>query len=62
MADPLDMAKEARALTGKPDATVKREGTLVIVDGAPSLWLESPIATRPQDWAPAARAILFPTH
>lgn len=38
---------------------IERRGCVVHIDGEPALWLETPIATRPQDWAPAARAMLF---
>jgi hypothetical protein len=33
---------------------------VIHVDGNPTLLLNSPVMTRPQDWAPAARAILWP--
>jgi hypothetical protein len=39
---------------------VHRSGTTFYFDGAPTLELNSPILTRPQDWAPAARRIVFP--
>lgn len=38
---------------------MKREGVTVFIDGAPTLQLNQPIATRPQDWAPATAALIF---
>lgn len=38
---------------------VDRRGTTIFIDGAPTLELNSPILTRPQDWGPVARRYLF---
>lgn len=46
-----------RGLTGA--RTVDRRGTTIFIDGAPTLELNSPILTRPQDWGPVARRYLF---
>lgn len=37
----------------------ERRGTTVYIDGVPTLFLESPIATRPQDWTPTQAALIF---
>lgn len=39
---------------------VERRGLTVHVDGAPALHLAGPLLTRPEDWAPTARALLWP--
>lgn len=38
---------------------VERRGTTIYVDGVPTFELVEPILTRPMDWVPAAREILF---
>lgn len=38
---------------------VERKGLTVHVDGVPAVLVEAPMSTRPQDWTPGARAILF---
>lgn len=38
---------------------VERRGTTVFFDGVPTLLLNSPIMTRPQDWALPARIHVF---
>lgn len=43
-----------------PGGRVERRGLVIHVDGQPTLLLNSWVMTRPQDWAPAARAILWP--
>lgn len=40
---------------------VERRGSTVYIDGVPTFELNMPILTRPIDWAPAAREILWPT-
>jgi hypothetical protein len=42
-----------------PLPTVERRGTVVHINGEPTLQLNAPIATRPQDWAEPARSLLF---
>lgn len=39
---------------------IERKGLTIHVDGMPKIMLAFPIMTRPQDWNPTARAILWP--
>ena len=38
---------------------IERRGTTIYVDGVPTFELNAPILTRPMDWSPAARSMLF---
>lgn len=50
-----------RVVTGDREQprTVERRGITVHVNGEPTLWLEQPIAWRPQDVPDAWRALLW---
>lgn len=39
---------------------IERKGLTIHIDGVPTLQLNSWVKTRPQDWNPTARAILWP--
>lgn len=36
------------------------DGTMATMSNGENWWLNGPMQTRPQDWAPRARAILWP--
>lgn len=42
----------------RPPVVAELRHATIYVNGSPLLDLEEPIRTRPQDWAPAARAVL----